>query len=116
MALASRQSLQQPLGLPQISGIESLAEPGIDLSQQLASLLSPAALLPQPTQAQCRPQLPGFGLLVTGQGQRLPKARLRRGNVYMRMRGELGAIYDDHLLPPYFRPAPSLRRRRGASP
>jgi len=43
--------------LLQFSGIEPLSEPGIDLLQQLAGLLPLAALLPQSTQAQRRPQL-----------------------------------------------------------
>lgn len=47
--------------------------------------------------------------------RRVAQAAFPRGNLYMRLRDELGTIYDDHLLPPYSQPGGSRRRRPGAS-
>jgi hypothetical protein len=51
---------------------------------------------------------------VPEETKRVARAAFPRGNIYMRMRDELGAIYDDHLLPPYFRPEDNQRHRPGA--
>jgi transposase len=41
-------------------------------------------------------------LPVPEETRRVAQAAFPRGNVYMRMRDELGAIYDDHLFAPFF--------------
>ena len=45
---------------------------------------------------------------------RVAQAAFPRGNIYMRMRDELGAIYDNQLFLLSFRPAGSRLSRPGA--
>jgi transposase len=49
---------------------------------------------------------------VPEETRRVARAAFPRGNIYMRMRDELGAIYDDHLFAPLFPP----RGQPAASP
>ena len=62
------QGIEQRLGLLQICRVKTLSEPTIDRCQQLARLVRLALPLPQARQAHGHPQLPGFGLLVAGDG------------------------------------------------
>src|SRR5882672_10029358 len=73
----SSQLLEQCLGLLEISGVKALAEPPVDRNKQLMGFSPLALLLPQATQAQCRPQLPRFRLLVASNGQGLLEASFR---------------------------------------
>src|SRR5262245_56553498 len=69
--VALRQHVQQCLRLLQISGVKALGEPAVDGCQQLVGLGTFALLLPQPAQASGSTQLPGFGLLTAGNGERV---------------------------------------------
>src|SRR5215471_20595363 len=77
----SRQLLQERLRLLQVSSIKALREPAIDRCQEGSGFGALALLLPQPPQAQRRPQLPRLGLLAAGQGQGLVKAGLSMGYI-----------------------------------
>jgi hypothetical protein len=68
----SRASCEQPFGLLEISGVKALGEPAVDRCQHLIGF--PALALPQPSQAQRRPQFAGFGSLVAGNGEGLLEA------------------------------------------
>ena len=54
---------------------------------------------------------PGAIPPVPEETRRMAPAAFPRGNLYMRLRDELGAIYDDHLFASLF-PARASRRRR----
>jgi transposase len=49
---------------------------------------------------------------VPEETRRVAQAAFSRGNIYMRLRDELGAIYDDQLFAPLFSP----RGQPAASP
>src|SRR5262245_264825 len=76
LAALSRQLLQERLGVLQVSGVKPFGEPAIDRGQQRAGLVPRALLLPQPAQAQRRPQLQRPGVLATGHGEGLTKTLL----------------------------------------
>src|SRR5262252_2758031 len=78
-SVALRQCLQQHLGLLEVGGVKPLGEPAVDRRQQRAGLSTLPLMLPQPTQAHCRAQLPGFSLLATSNGQSLLEIDLRLG-------------------------------------
>jgi hypothetical protein len=61
--------------------VKALGEPAVDVCQELVRLSSFALVLPQPTQAHRRPQLPRLGLLAGGQGQSLLEAGFRLGRI-----------------------------------
>src|SRR5262245_58301123 len=73
----SRQLLQERLRLLQVSSIKALREPAIDRCQEVSGLGALALLLPQACKAHGGPQLPGFGLLLAGNGPRLLEAGFR---------------------------------------
>src|SRR5437867_695048 len=60
----SRQRIEQCPGLLEVKGVEPFGEPAVDLGQELTGFGALVLLLPQPTQAQRRPQLPRLGLLA----------------------------------------------------
>src|SRR5215510_8516051 len=62
----SPEFLQQHLGLLEIRRVKALREPAVERREQLAGLIPLALLLPEPTQAQSRPQFPGGRLLAAG--------------------------------------------------
>src|SRR5215470_643804 len=70
----SRQLLQERLRLLQVSRLKALREPAIDRCQEVSAFGAFALLLPQACQAHGGPPLPGFGLLLAGNGQRLLEA------------------------------------------
>src|SRR5215470_11128936 len=72
--VALRQRRQQRLGLLEIGGIKALGEPAVDRQQQRVGFSALAMLLPQARQAHGRTQLPGLGLLATGNIEGLTKA------------------------------------------
>jgi hypothetical protein len=74
--------LQQCLGLPEIRGVKAFGESPIDRRQQHMRFSPLAVLLPQSGQAHGRPQLPGFGLLATCNGQGLLEAGFGAGRVW----------------------------------
>src|SRR5215471_9531494 len=69
--------LQERLRLLQVSRITALREPARDRCQEVSGFGALALLLPQAGQAHGGPQLPGFGLLLAGNGQRLLEAGFR---------------------------------------
>src|SRR5262245_33295334 len=71
--VALRQRVQQCLRFLQVSGIEALGEPAVDWCQEVMGFLVFALLLPESTEADCRPQLPGLGLLGARHHERLVK-------------------------------------------
>src|SRR2546426_10901313 len=71
LILRSPQLVQQCPGLTEVSRVKPLGEPIVDRRQQVARFLALALLLPQPAQAQCRPQLERLGLLSAGHGEGL---------------------------------------------
>src|SRR4029453_9881067 len=86
--MSSRELLQQRLGFLEVYGVQPLAEPGIDLWQELACSIALPLLLPEATQAHGGSEFPGLRLLLartlkslteTGFGclPRLPLSALR---------------------------------------
>src|SRR5262249_44467649 len=73
----SCQRLQQRLGLLQINRVKALAEPAVDLCQELVGFSTFALALPQSTQAHRRAQLQGSRLLAAGHGESLTKTGFR---------------------------------------
>src|SRR5215831_2519581 len=69
--------LQERLRLLQVSSIKALREPAIDRCQEVSAFGALVLLLPQACQAHGGPQLPGFGLLLAGNGPRLLEAGFR---------------------------------------
>ena len=74
--------LQQRPGVLQVGGVKALGESAIDRCQQLTSLIALALALPQPAQDHGGPQLPGFGLLATGNCEGLLETGFRLGRVW----------------------------------
>src|SRR5439155_12773912 len=72
-----RQFCQQGLPLLEVGSIKALGEPAVDWREQGVGGLGLALLLPQPREAQRRPQLPGFGLLAASKAQGLLEASVR---------------------------------------
>jgi hypothetical protein len=62
---ASRQLVQQRLGLLQVQRIEALGEPAIDGGEKIMRLLPFTLFAPQPRHAHRRAQFPGLCLLLT---------------------------------------------------
>src|SRR5262245_43820152 len=81
----SAEFFQQRPGLLEVGGVKALGEPAIERRQQLIGFDALALLLPQARQAQGSAQLPGPGLLLPGDRQRLPEAGVGLG----RSRGDL---------------------------
>src|SRR5262245_57395050 len=75
--VALRQRVEQRLGFLEVSRIKALGEPAIDRRKQLVGLSAFPLLLPQAGEAQSGPQLPGFGLLVAGNGKSLLETGFR---------------------------------------
>jgi hypothetical protein len=63
-AMPSRELLQQRLGFLEVCGVQPLAEPGIDLWQELACGIALPLLLPEATQAHGSSQFQGLRLLL----------------------------------------------------
>ena len=63
------QRVQQCLRLLQVSGVESLGEPAVDLGQEPARFKALALLLPEATEAHGGAQLQGFRPLAAGHVQ-----------------------------------------------
>src|SRR5215813_15018567 len=74
-AMPSRELLQQRFGFLQVYGVQPLAEPGIDLWQELACGIMLPLLLPEATQAHGGSQLQGLRLLLTSNLKRLTEIR-----------------------------------------
>src|ERR1700752_2979951 len=72
--IALRQRVQQCLRLLQIGRVKALGEPAVDWREERLGFDPLALLLPQPTEAHRRTQLPGFGLLAAGDGKGLLEA------------------------------------------
>src|SRR5215471_4036108 len=72
--VALRQCLQQRLRLLQVSGVKSLSEPVVDWCQQRMCFGALALVLPEASEARGGAQLPGFGLLVAGNGESVLEA------------------------------------------
>src|SRR5215831_20303646 len=77
-----RQRVQQRLGLLEVGGVKAFGEPAVDLHQELAGLSALAQVLPEPTQAHCRPQFQRLRLLVMSDIEGLMKTGFR-----LRVRG-----------------------------
>jgi hypothetical protein len=73
----SCQLIEQRLGLLQIDGVKALGEPAVDLSEQLVGFGTLALLLPQPSQADRRPQLERLRLLTASGAEGLEKTGFR---------------------------------------
>ena len=58
VAALSRQLLQQRLRLLQVGRVKALGEPAVDRGEQIVGFGALVLLLPEPTQAHGRPQLP----------------------------------------------------------
>src|SRR5262249_35623770 len=69
--VALRQRVQQRLGLLEISGVKAFGEPPVDWGQEVMGFLTFALLLPQARQTHGGTQLPGLGLLLTGNSKGL---------------------------------------------
>jgi hypothetical protein len=67
--------VKQRLSLLQIMRIEALSEPPVHGSQQFASLLRLALILPEPRHAHRGAQFPGLCVLLTGNGERALEIR-----------------------------------------
>ena len=65
-----RQLLQQRLRFLQIARVEALRKPPVNRSQQFARLLHLALVAPEACEAHGGAEFPGFGLLLTGDGER----------------------------------------------
>src|SRR6266508_2647021 len=78
----SLQGFQQGLGLLEVGGVKALGEPAVDLGQELMGIGALALLLPQASEARGGAQLPGFGLLATGNGEGLLEAGFRLGRIW----------------------------------
>ena len=76
--------LEPPPGLLQVKRLKAFGEPAVDLGQSLTGLVPLALLLPQPAQAQRRPQLQGLGLLATGHLEGLMETGCRLENIWER--------------------------------
>src|SRR5262249_9179836 len=72
--VALRQCVEQRLDLLQVSRVKPLSEPAVDRRKQLAGFGALALLLPEPAQAQRRPQLQRLRLLAAGNSEGLVKA------------------------------------------
>jgi hypothetical protein len=70
------QGFPQGFGLLQVGGVKSLSEPAVDLGQALMGIDALALLLPQAGEARGCTQLPGFGLLASGNGEGAPLLQL----------------------------------------
>src|SRR5262249_36221114 len=79
-----RQLLQQRLRFFQVARVEPLREPPVHRSQQFASLLHLALVTPEPREAHCGAEFPGFGLLPTGDCKRTLEAFLRSCSISLR--------------------------------
>ena len=62
----SRELCEQCLCLLEVWRLKPLREPAVDFRQQAASCIALPLVLPQPTQADCRPRLQPFRLLAAG--------------------------------------------------
>ena len=74
-AIPSRELLQQCPGFLQVYGVQPLAEPGIDLWQELACGIVLPLLLPEATQAHGGSQLQGLRLLLARNLKSLTETR-----------------------------------------
>jgi Binding-prot-dependent transport system membrane comp, N-term/Binding-protein-dependent transport system inner membrane component len=83
-----REFLQQRLRLLEVCRVKALGKPAVDGGQQLAGFSPLTLALPQPAQAQGRPQLPGFGLLVARYSEGLLEAGFRLHLMVRRARQE----------------------------
>ena len=73
--MPSRELLQQRFGFLQVYGVQPLAEPGINLCEELACCIVLPLLLPEATQAHSGSQLQGLRLLVARHLKRLTETR-----------------------------------------
>ena len=73
--LPSRELLQQPSGFLQVYGVQPLAEPGIDLWQELACGIAFPLLLPETTQVYGGSQFQRLRLLLASHLKRLTETR-----------------------------------------
>src|SRR5262249_23634680 len=64
-----RQLVERRLGLFQIARVEAFGEPPIDRSEKIASLIALSLITPEPRHAHCGAEFPGFGLLLTSNGE-----------------------------------------------
>ena len=62
---SSRQLVEQRLHLFQIARVKPLREPAVNRSKQFARLLRLTLVAPEPSEAHCGAEFPGFGLLLT---------------------------------------------------
>ena len=74
-AMPSRELLQQRPGFLEVYGVQPLAEPGIDLWQELAGGIALSLLLPEATQAHGGSQFQGLRLLLASSLKGLTEIR-----------------------------------------
>ena len=102
--LPSSQRVEERLGVLQVSRVKPLGEPAIDRCEQVIGLSALALLLPQAGQAHRRAQLPGFGLLATGNDQGLLEAGFRLGDIWDGLAQQQPALepirFCEHVTPP----------------
>jgi hypothetical protein len=70
----SRQLVEKPPRLFQISGVEALGEPCIYRREKILGFGPPSPFGPQPSEASCGTQLVGLGLLLPRDAQRFLKS------------------------------------------
>ena len=80
----ARQLLEQRLRLLQIARIKALSEPPVNRSQQFARLLRLTLVTPEAREAHGGAEFPGFGLLLTGDGEGALEVRFCFGGVGLR--------------------------------
>src|SRR5262252_4298441 len=83
--------LEHGFGVLQVRRVKPLREPAVDGRQQRVRLAALPLALPQPSQAQGRPQLPRLRLLAAGNGEGLLEAGFRLGGLRDGLAQEEGA-------------------------
>jgi hypothetical protein len=71
--------------LRQIEGLKPLREPIVDRHKKLTSVVIVSSIAPQPRQARCRPQFPGFCLLLLRDSERPDEVVFRLVEVGIRL-------------------------------
>jgi hypothetical protein len=71
--------IKKGFGVLQVGGVKSLGEPLVDRRQQVIGVLTLVLLPPQMDQACGGAEFPGFGLLISGYGERFVVPGFRLG-------------------------------------